>query len=408
MHRRLKKSNKGFPIPEKIYSGAVIDLVKLAKMEGHALKNGAELNDLELLAELQHYGAATCLIDFTKNPLVALWFACQPPSTNTEQVEDGKVVALDVKDKFPQIEPENLDAPIEDLLREKIWLYSPKKQNNRIVAQQSVFVFGEPVITEHVKFCKVDDKSKNKILEELRDISISAESLFCDFDGFARENSSEKVYRPLAGKFYNLGEDYAKKKEWGNALKNYTRAIELNPNNPVYYFARGNAKYDLGEYRAAIDDYNKAISLDPNNSATYNNRGNAKSNLGEHPAAIDDFNKALEINPNDAVAYNNRGAAKSDLREYQAAIDDFNKALEINPNYAEAYNNRGATQGNLGEYESAIDDFNKAIKINPNYAEAYYNRGITKHRLGDKAGAKADYHKANQLDPQIEIPEEYK
>lgn len=40
-------------------------------------KDGRQLTDLELLAELQHFGAATCLVDFTRSALVALWFACQ-------------------------------------------------------------------------------------------------------------------------------------------------------------------------------------------------------------------------------------------------------------------------------------------------------------------------------------------
>ena len=38
---------------------------------------GRQLSDLEILAELQHFGAATCLIDFSRSALVALWFACQ-------------------------------------------------------------------------------------------------------------------------------------------------------------------------------------------------------------------------------------------------------------------------------------------------------------------------------------------
>ena len=44
---------------------------------------------MELLAELQHYGAATCLIDFTNSALIALWFAC-----HKEAGKAGKVVAM--------------------------------------------------------------------------------------------------------------------------------------------------------------------------------------------------------------------------------------------------------------------------------------------------------------------------
>ena len=43
---------------------------------------------LQLLSKLQHFGAATGLLDFTHSPLVALWFACDEPS------HDGKVFFL--------------------------------------------------------------------------------------------------------------------------------------------------------------------------------------------------------------------------------------------------------------------------------------------------------------------------
>ena len=41
------------------------EMISYARLEGHDQRNGLQLFDLELLAELQHYGAATCLIDFT-------------------------------------------------------------------------------------------------------------------------------------------------------------------------------------------------------------------------------------------------------------------------------------------------------------------------------------------------------
>ncbi|MBE8158618.1 MAG: FRG domain-containing protein, partial [Betaproteobacteria bacterium] len=69
LYRRLVQANNDKNVQDDIFVGAVEDLIELAKMEGHGQKNGAELCPLELLAELQHYGAATCFIDFTKNPL---------------------------------------------------------------------------------------------------------------------------------------------------------------------------------------------------------------------------------------------------------------------------------------------------------------------------------------------------
>ena len=53
--------------------------------------DGADLSDLQRLSVLQHQGAATGLLDFTENPLVALWVTC------TEELDkDARVFLLDV------------------------------------------------------------------------------------------------------------------------------------------------------------------------------------------------------------------------------------------------------------------------------------------------------------------------
>jgi hypothetical protein len=41
----------------------------------------------------------------------------------------------------------------------------------------------------------------------------------------------------------------------------YSTAIELSPNNAVYYNNRGAALYDLERYDEAIDDYSKAVEV---------------------------------------------------------------------------------------------------------------------------------------------------
>ena len=71
------------------------ELIEDARRLGYDERDGKILSDLELLADLQHRGAATCLIDFTNSAFVALWFACQ---TSSEGEADGKVFAVRFKD----------------------------------------------------------------------------------------------------------------------------------------------------------------------------------------------------------------------------------------------------------------------------------------------------------------------
>ena len=73
---------------------------------------------------------------------------------------------------------------------------------------------------------------------------------------------------------------------------------------------RGNAKAELKRYSEAIADYDKAIELDPNFALAYMNRGKAKAELKQYSEAIADYDKAIELDPNFALAYTNRGVTQ--------------------------------------------------------------------------------------------------
>ena len=182
-----------------------------------------------------------------------------------------------------------------------------------------------------------------------------------------------------------------------DAVDEYSKAIEIDPENAAAYNNRGKAYRDLGHPEEAIKDYNKAIELDPNNAVAYNNRGNAYRDLGHPEEAIKDHDKAIELDPNYAYAYNNRGNAYSDLGHPEEAIKDYDKAIELDPNYAAAYNNRGVAYKDFKKYAKAIEDYTRAIQLNPEYKKAYLNRARAYSAIGEEALAEADRKKAKEL-----------
>ena len=425
------------------------DLIREARFRGHDRKDGRKLEELEVLAEFQHYGAATFLMDFTYNALVALWFACKESSENVPK--DGKVVAVTPSDPkfiggtqgFSVIELETLQKKIDDfsLDNKKLYQWQPRTQNERIIAQQSIFLFGVLEIEINPdEECIVDRNSKENIRESLRRIyGITEDMLFPDFDGFARQYSQDRSYtQPTRVTQYHERADEAfQRGEYEEAISNYNRAIELDQNdviaycnrgiaksqlgqdqaaisdfdeaiqrgdNDAYtYFLRGKSKYTLEQYTSAIDDYDEAIRRDRAQVLyTYRWRGFAKAALGQHTSAIDDFDEALLQNPDNANDYCQRGISKYALEQYTAAVDDFDESIRLDPNQAEAYYQRGLVKCSLDQYESAISDYDATININPNQAEAYYQRAEANFYLQHFAEAENNLQSALSLVDQID------
>ena len=143
---------------------------------------GAELSDLQRLSVLQHQGAATGFLDFTENPLVALWFAC------ADELEmDARIFLFDIGDPLVA---QNARA-LKDPFGAELAYYEPERSlGARIVAQQSVFVICNPSIPErHLKSVDVPQISKRPLQDYLTRLAMSRTSLFADVPGLAKANT---------------------------------------------------------------------------------------------------------------------------------------------------------------------------------------------------------------------------
>ncbi len=173
--------DKGFPT----FIETNTALIREARLRGYDQKDGRSLGDLEILAGLQHFKAATCLIDFTYSAQVALWFACAQDS-KTPDSTNGKVFAVRKDaDRFIEIEPDLLKESTSYFLDSKepqLYHWQPRQQNNRILAQQSIFFFGDYEIEEDAA-CVIQKCEKENIRTELERVSGIAEiRLFPDFE----------------------------------------------------------------------------------------------------------------------------------------------------------------------------------------------------------------------------------
>lgn len=151
-------------------------------------------SDWDWLALAQHHGMATRLLDWTKNPLAALWFVVREPKKNLEQrgvVWVFKVMQEDIVDANEK------NSPFEN---NRTKVFQPNHITKRIVAQDGWFTVHKYVDSkkQFLRFDKLKDYKKcliklsiaadnfERIREQLEDCGISDASLFPDLDGLCR------------------------------------------------------------------------------------------------------------------------------------------------------------------------------------------------------------------------------
>ena len=134
------------------------------------------------------------------------------------------------------------------------------------------------------------------------------------------------------GKAYHTrGKAYLMLGNHEDALRNFNQAIALDPKSELFYFDRKLA------YQLAIKDYSKAIKLNPGKIELYINRGSSFATIGQFDQALEDFNKAISLNSQLAIAYYNRGMVYRDLGKFQDATKDFQTAARLGDKQAQDY-----------------------------------------------------------------------
>jgi tetratricopeptide (TPR) repeat protein len=231
---------------------------------------------------------------------------------------------------------------------------------------------------------------------------------------------------------YNLGLDKARQGDFAGAIKEFSRAIKINPDFADAYYKRAITRFDFGDLEGAVEDYNQVLQMNPNWIEAYCGRGLARLALGNMQAAIDDATECLRLNPNHAPAYSLRGTACQRLGTAQAAIANLKKAAELyleqkdaakcrqcletikklqpprpaakstsanssfNP---EEFINEALKKAMSGQYKSALEDFDWLVQLNPQDDRVYYNRGLIYSRFNHHWNAIEDFNQALRIQP---------
>ena len=181
--------------------------------------------------------------------------------------------------------------------------------------------------------------------------------------------------------------------------KEVVELIKNNPKNFVLYNLFGAVLVNQKNFGKALINYKKSIEINPGYAEGHNNMGSALYNLEKFNESIDSYQRAIKIKPEYAEAHNNLGVTFKELGELAKSINSYQMAIKINPNYAEAYNNIGNAYNANQKIDDAILYYKKAIKLNSNFAEAHNNLGNLLKEIGKIDEAKKYEDKLLSLKP---------
>jgi tetratricopeptide (TPR) repeat protein len=196
---------------------------------------------------------------------------------------------------------------------------------------------------------------------------------------------------------YDAGVRLLKIARYPQAILAFDRAVNLKSDYWEAYLMRGRAFLADNQTERASREFTKVIELRPNDPGPLIERGLAYVEMHDYQTAIVDANKAIDIDPKLATAYNLRGTAIRAMGNPQAALKDFDEAVKLAPvelNYFE----RAATYQLLGEHRKAIADYTELIAFRPDFAPGYFARAKSERAIGDFKGAKADHEAGRILD----------
>ena len=198
------------------------------------------------------------------------------------------------------------------------------------------------------------------------------------------------------------GLTYRNMGNYEDALKDFNRAIEINPDDKRAIAHRGITYRLMKRNEDALQDLNRAIEIDSDYKLAIAQRGITYGEMKRYEDALKDFDCAIEIDSNDEWAIALRGYTYHLMKRYEDALKDFDRAIEIDPNDAWAIAQQGITYREMKRYENALKDFDRAIELNPEYDWVLTQRAYTYRLMERYDAALEDFNRAIELNPEYD------
>jgi len=192
-------------------------------------------------------------------------------------------------------------------------------------------------------------------------------------------------------KYKDKGNEEFNKGNYENAIENYTYATECDPKNAIFYNNRANCYHKMCKYDKALRDATKAVELNSGYEKAWFRKAAAEVELKQWTEAAESFNHLLSLKP-DEKAY------KDGLKDVQKHIPKAeNCKLNGNAAFKKGKIDEAVkfyTEGITSLSEDDLTDEQKVLK-----ADLYANRGACYIQLYEPTKVRSDCNAALTIVP---------
>lgn len=161
----------------------------------------------------------------------------------------------------------------------------------------------------------------------------------------------------------------------------------------ILYFKLGVYYFHEGEFQNAIKAFSKAIQIKPDFSEAYHNIGVSYHELGELDLAIEQFQQSVSVNQDYAKGYYSLGLTYYEKKDYESSIEAIERFVQLDQTSPNAYFDLGIVHvARFRELENqeiietnhlvkALHYYDQCIEIDPEFPHARENRDIVERVL---------------------------
>ncbi len=175
-------------------------------------------------------------------------------------------------------------------------------------------------------------------------------------------------------KLYSTGKEFVASGNYEDAIAQFTKLIEENPEYTEAYVARAEAYEKDGKKAEAASDYKRATVFENKDESIYYNAGRLYYELERYDEAIPMLTKVSELDKKHVDAYKYKMESHIALEQYDKALKESTDLIKLNET-AFNYSRGGFINDKLENYNLAETNYRKSIGKDSKVIETFIELG---------------------------------